>query len=272
MDPLQGGCADPIGYLDTETGDSAAERGDDEEGARSGRAGRVVRETGGRAVGADRAAAVRTPHRARVTTPVQTDVAAAATGATGGRDRLRFPNADVRTAPAGLHDALRRGAAAAGVRLRPCAVRDMAFLERLFRLERRRELDAAGWSEGEIRQFCAEQFALQHRSYCASHPGAAFLLILAAGQPVGRLYVDASGAELRLIDILILPQWRGRGIGRALIAAVQAHAATAGKPVALSVLRANGGAVTLYRRLGFATTGFDEFWLAMRWTPDPAAE
>lgn len=265
VEPLQGGGADPIGYLGSGSGDSAAERGDGEKAARPGRVMRLVPETGGCAAGG--------PRRARVTVPVQTGAAVGvATGATGGRERLRFPVADPRTAQGGLHDALRRGAAAAGVRLRPCAVRDMAFLERLFRLERRRELDAAGWSEGDVRQFCAEQFALQHRSYCASYPGAAFLLVLVAGQPIGRLYVDALGTELRLIDMLMLPQWRGRGIGRALVTAVQAHAATIGKPVALSVLRANASAAALYRSLGFATTAFDAFRLAMRWIPDSRTE
>ena len=69
--------------------------------------------------------------------------------------------------------------------------------------------------------------------------------------PVGRLYVDRWPREVRIVDISLLPEHRGRGLGGALLAAVFAEADAAGKPVSIHVERFNP-ALRLYTRLGFA--------------------
>ena len=75
-------------------------------------------------------------------------------------------------------------------------------------------------------------------------------MILAGGEPAGRLYVARWENELRIVDIALLPEFRGRGIGGALLAELLAEADAAGKPVSIHVERENR-AMGLYRRLGF---------------------
>jgi ribosomal protein S18 acetylase RimI-like enzyme len=90
------------------------------------------------------------------------------------------------------------------------------------------------------------QFEAQDQQYRAAYPDAAFDLVLEGETIVGRLYVDSAPERLHVIDIAILPEHRGRGIGTALLEELFA----AGKPVSLHVERSNR-ARTLYERLGF---------------------
>jgi len=57
-------------------------------------------------------------------------------------------------------------------------------------------------------------------------------------------------AEVFLADIEILPEWRGRGLGTAIVGAILADATTRGLPTSLQVLKVNP-ARRLYARLGF---------------------
>jgi ribosomal protein S18 acetylase RimI-like enzyme len=90
--------------------------------------------------------------------------------------------------------------------------------------------------------------------------------------PVGRLYLDRSTSEWRIVDILLATAWRGLGLGTQLIAWVQQSAALAGaRSVALTVAVDNRRAHALYARLGFddADAG-DGLHQPMRW-PVPSA-
>ena len=61
------------------------------------------------------------------------------------------------------------------------------------------------------------QFQAQHRFYQEHFSGAAFDIIELASKPIGRLYVERRAEEIRIIDIALLPPYRGQGIGRALL-------------------------------------------------------
>lgn len=108
------------------------------------------------------------------------------------------------------------------------------------------------------------QFRAQAMSYKSQYPGAEHRLILMEGRPSGRILVDRSGERLHLVDIALLPEARGRGIGTALLHALQAEAGVAGLPVRLSVYEANP-ARRLYERLGFRVTGNQPPYLMMEW-------
>ncbi|WP_321340557.1 hypothetical protein [Breoghania sp.] len=57
------------------------------------------------------------------------------------------------------------------------------------------------------------QFEAQHEHYMRHYGKADFLLIMKDGCPIGRLYVDECDDEFRLIDIAMLPEWRGVAMG-----------------------------------------------------------
>jgi ribosomal protein S18 acetylase RimI-like enzyme len=161
---------------------------------------------------------------------------------------------------------------AAGLSLRPALDSDFPFLEALYRSVRWDELAPTGWADAAKMVFLASQFDFQRRQYAAAFAGADFLIVEHAGTAIGRFYVDRTPTQLHIVEISLLPQWRGRGIGGVLIGMLQdeVRAGRAGQ-VILSVDRANLGAQRLYRRLGFleapATSPYPDASIEMIWTP-----
>lgn len=139
---------------------------------------------------------------------------------------------------------------AAGVSLRAIADGDLAFLSELYALSRAAELAPVPWSEHAKRDFLQQQFDLQHAYYHANYAGADFLLIEVDSERAGRIYVHRSPGDIRVMDIALVPQRRGRGIGSALLAELIEESEHGGSSITLHV-EADNPAVRLYRRLGF---------------------
>lgn len=148
--------------------------------------------------------------------------------------------------------------AVAGLSLRPATPDDDAFLRRVYESTRADELAALGWDDATRSAFLAQQFSAQAADYRRRHPDARFLVVELDGVPVGRLYLAESESTVYVLDIGLLPEHRGRGIGRALLERV----VTEGKAVSLSVTRWNP-AQRLYLRLGFAVVAEDDVYLRM---------
>ncbi len=86
---------------------------------------------------------------------------------------------------------------------------------------------------------------------------------------IGRLYLERLPSQHRIIDIAFLPEYRGRGLGEALLRDLLDEAAAAGKPVSIHVEKLNP-AMRLYRRLGFVTEEDKGIYDLMRWTAPPS--
>jgi ribosomal protein S18 acetylase RimI-like enzyme len=131
------------------------------------------------------------------------------------------------------------------------------------------------WTEEAKQAFLRMQGEAQDADYRRKWPDARYLVVEVDGEPVGRLYrrdiVDEDPPELRLMDIALLPQWRNRGIGSALLDALLAEATARGLTVTLHVERWNP-ARTLYERLGFVDRGEDDVYGRMEWCPPGVAE
>lgn len=160
----------------------------------------------------------------------------------------------------------RGGDARTEVTFRPIRADDDEFLCALYASTREEELAPVPWSAAEKAAFLRMQFDAQHRHYQEHYPKARFDLVLAAGEPIGRLYVDHWPAEIRLIDVALVPAWRNRGIGGALLRDLMAEAAAAGKPLTIHVERFNP-ALRLYERLGFRKIEDKEVYHLMEWRP-----
>lgn len=72
--------------------------------------------------------------------------------------------------------------------------------------------------------------------------------VLMDGSLAGYVHFHPDGERMELDDLYILPEYRGQGIGTAV---VEKCCAETEKPVYLYVFRCNEGAVRLYQRLGF---------------------
>src|SRR2546430_7967304 len=134
--------------------------------------------------------------------------------------------------------------------LRPITPEDTAFLARVYASSRAEELAQTGWSDEQKEIFCRRQFDAQSAYYAANYPGASFQLIERDGVPIGRLYVARWENEIRIVDITLLPEFRGGGIGTKLLRDLQEEARSAGKSLTIHVERFNP-AQELYQRLGF---------------------
>jgi ribosomal protein S18 acetylase RimI-like enzyme len=148
-------------------------------------------------------------------------------------------------------------------RIRPA---DEPFLHRLYASTRQDELAQVPWSEAEKAQFLEMQFQAQHKYYLEQFTKADLGLILEGDQPIGRLYLDHRDDEIRLIDIALLPEHRGRGLGSRLMRDILAMAKKAGKAVRIHVEQFNP-AQRLYQRLGFRKVQDEGPYYFMEWTP-----
>lgn len=152
------------------------------------------------------------------------------------------------------------------VTLRPIEEADLDFLRRLYGTTRANEMDSLDWTDEQKDEFIRFQFAAQHTYYQEQFPTASFDVVLADGEPIGRLYVDRREDEIRLIDIALLPENRRGGIGGDLMRSVLGEAEAAGLPVQIHVEK-NNPALSLYRRLGFEQVEDQGVYYLMKWSP-----
>ena len=134
--------------------------------------------------------------------------------------------------------------------LRPVVPADDAFLRRLYASTRAAELEIVAWSAAEKADFINMQFAAQSRHYAQAYAGASFDVVEIDGAPAGRLYLSSSPTEMRIIDIALLPQHCGHGIGTGLLQDILGTARMSGRTVSIHVELENP-ARRLYERLGF---------------------
>ena len=110
------------------------------------------------------------------------------------------------------------------------------------------------------------QFHAQDTHYRRHYPSATFDMILVNDVPAGRLYVDRWTDQLRVIDIALLPEYRGGGVGTFLFRQLFAEAALAGRRVSIHV-EAFNPARRLYDRLGFVKLDSIGLYDLMEWSP-----
>lgn len=151
----------------------------------------------------------------------------------------------------------------ASVTLRPARPEDEDFLRRVYGSTRAEELAATGWDEAMKEAFVAQQFDAQRTHYLSNYESATYEVILVDDAPAGRLYVARWPDEIRVMDIALLPEFRGRGIGTRLLHDLLAEADVAGKIVSIHVER-NNPALSLYRRLAFEEAGERGVYLLLK--------
>ena len=140
------------------------------------------------------------------------------------------------------------------IELRPTTADDRDFLLAVYTSTRTDELGVVPWTDADKATFVAMQFDAQDRYYRQVYPDARFLVVVRDGVAIGRLYLARLADEIRIIDIALLPGYRGAGIGSRLLAEILAEADAAGLAVRLHVESWNA-ATRLYDRLGFRPIG-----------------
>lgn len=159
----------------------------------------------------------------------------------------------------------------ATVSLRPATDADYDFMRRLYASTREEEMAHFPFDDGQKKVFLDQQFAAQFEHYKLHYPTVERNIIERDGQPIGRLWIDEWRDQIRLVDIALMPEARGSGIGSRLLHEVLARGTASGKPVTIHV-EAFNPALRLYQRLGFEKVDTNGVYFLMRWTPLRPAE
>lgn len=143
---------------------------------------------------------------------------------------------------------------------------DLELLYEIYASTREDEMAMTPWSEQQKRDFLRMQFHAQHNYYQEQFGQARFDLIKQADTVIGRLYLDRRADEIRIIDIALLPPFRGRGVGSRLLESILQEAQQSVLPVRIHVEK-NNPAMRLYQRLGFELLEDKGIYELMEWRP-----
>lgn len=159
-----------------------------------------------------------------------------------------------------------------GFSLRYANAGDMPGLRTLYADTRSEEMSAVPWPALAKQQFLDQQFDLQHQHYLKYYPDADFLVIERDAAVQGRYYISRTAPEHLIVDICLMAQQRGHGVGRVLIEESQREAAALGRGMHLHVIKYNFRAQRLYEKLGFRMMDDgSDMHLHMRWRDNPDA-
>ena len=167
---------------------------------------------------------------------------------------------------------------AGSARLRRCDASDDAFLYDVFVTTWQDEV-AALPNQNLAQHVLRIQHIAQERRFASGFPGHERFVVLEDGESAGRLYVDQSGSDVVLLDLTLLPGFRGRGLGSRVVRDLLAEAAREHRKVTLRVPRRQRRATDFYTRLGFRLVSVDDVDNFFDWeqvpevrAEDPAAE
>lgn len=152
------------------------------------------------------------------------------------------------------------------LQLRPIRESDQAFLRQLYGSTREEELKQTGWSDKEKENFLDFQHKAQHTHYMREYRDSRFDIILADGEKVGRLYVDRRKDEIRIVDIALLSNHRGKGWGSYFLLQLLEEGSQKALPIRIHVEH-NNPALSLYERLGFKQVDSNGVYLLMERVP-----
>lgn len=172
-----------------------------------------------------------------------------------------------------MTDALDGSLTPAGARvgLRPVTPEDGEFLLAVYASTREEELAQVPWSPEQKLQFLLMQSEAQRREYEARYPDAQYDVILLDGRPVGRIWIGRDEEQIRLLDIALLPEARGRGVGTVLVGQLIEEAGRTGRALRHMVFVLNTGALRFYERYGFVVIEDVGAYKHMEWTGSQSA-
>ena len=143
---------------------------------------------------------------------------------------------------------------------------DLGFIRHLFIANRWIEFAALALDENQRLNLLSSQFDLQDLHYRTYFAATDRRIVTVGGQPVGRLYLLRGEPFWTLIDLSLLPDVVGQGIGSRLIDLMLAEAEAARRPVSLHCSVTNP-AFEIYKTKGFREVGQEGADWVMEWRP-----
>lgn len=163
-----------------------------------------------------------------------------------------------------------RSAARFDIAYRSAREDELDFLGAVYASTRTEEIAQAGWPPEMEQAFLKQQHEAQHAHYAGVYPDAERLVIERAGERIGRLYLQEWAGNVRIVDIALLPAFRGGGVGEAIVRDIGEDAWARGMKVSIHVEIFNP-AKRLYERLGFVPVEDKGVYQLMEWAAPGAA-
>jgi ribosomal protein S18 acetylase RimI-like enzyme len=154
------------------------------------------------------------------------------------------------------------------IKLRPVTPEDDAFAFSVYASTRAEEMKQVPWSAEQKEAFLRMQYTAQKQHYAAMYPQASHNVIYVDETAVGRIYVDRDEGGLNILDITVLPQYRGHGTGVMLLRRLMEEAGASGKAITIYVESFNPS-LRLFERLGFQKEREEGFQFLMKWQAQP---
>jgi ribosomal protein S18 acetylase RimI-like enzyme len=175
-----------------------------------------------------------------------------------------FPPAFIKIVPSESDGEPASGEIGTTIYLRSAVSSDESFLYRTFAGTRSDEMALTGWSAEQQESFLRMQFEAQRKSYLAQLPNAEYWIISCEEAEAGRLILNRTESTIHIVDIALIPEFRKRRIGSALMKTIMKEASQSARAVTLHVERFNP-ALQWYERLGFSVVSSGPIYLEMIW-------
>ena len=143
---------------------------------------------------------------------------------------------------------------------------DDGFLIDVYGSTREEELSLTDWDPARRAVFIEMQFRAQQSHYREYYPSGEHYVMMSDGNAIGRLYVAEIEQEVRILDITVLPKYRGSGFGRRVVEELLIEGSEIAKPVRIYVESFNRS-LGLFARLGFSKIDENEHSYLMEWRP-----
>lgn len=139
------------------------------------------------------------------------------------------------------------------LKIRKARKSDSEFAYRVKKLAFGKYVDQVwGWDETEQQHLHQRRFAAQE-----------FSVIQWSGIDVGVVAIVREPDCLKLNQLFILPDYQGKGIGKACMQRIIDRAGASGSPIKLQVLKVNNKALAFFQRLGFKKIGQSDTHILM---------
>ncbi len=143
---------------------------------------------------------------------------------------------------------------------------DAEFSLSVYASTRADEMALVNWPAEQVSAFIQMQYDAQRKYYGEQFKSAKYYIIEYNGMEAGRIIIDRESETIHLMDIALLPEYRGKGLGSQLIRGLMLDATREGKPIRLYVEIFNR-ALHLYERFGFKRLQQVGVYYEMEWKP-----
>ncbi|MGA9345332.1 MAG: GNAT family N-acetyltransferase, partial [Nocardioidaceae bacterium] len=172
---------------------------------------------------------------------------------------------------ADVNNVVQRQPSLGKITTRPSLPADAEFMLELYAATHEEELAELGWSLTENRSFVIMQAQSEEWKLGRRYPGMDHVTIGIDGTSIGRLLVCMREEVLHVVDLSLMPRFRGQGVGTQLMREIIGEAREEGVPIKIRVLK-DSRSFQFVSRLGFDEPLDFGLHVEVTWTPPAVAD